>query len=206
MPLYHNELQAISSFVDSVLYSGSMFESFTTDEDKKLFIRGCARYNSDRSGNQCRNDLYQFVHDFVDSVAGKGGGDKARKYLSDMSDINFQQMLDEYDHSSSTEPKIIFMLKRYIQKKIPTINSEIVDVRNRAKKLAGNFVDFVKKEIIKKEAEREREETYSKFKNLGVYDMDSSGSGSTRGDLDKLVAEEGDKYGSKGEADTAKQS
>ena len=198
MAYYNREFRVISNFVDSVLYSGSIFESFTTEEDRKLFRNGCMRYNNDRNGNQCKTDLHEFIHGFLDKYASGGDTEKIavlRKYLNDMSDIDFREISDEYDRSTTTEPRIIYILKKYLVKKWPTINSEIADRRKRAREVAGNFVNFVKKAIIKKEAELERAESESE---PGTYNMDT-GAGNVRANLDDLIAEEGGDYSENGE-------
>ena len=97
------------------------------------------------------------------------------------------------------------MLDKYIEKKIPNTKSELKYLKAEADEVANKLRNFIKKEIIKKEADREREETYKQVRETGVYDMDSPGSGYAHGNLSELLAEHDDKYGSNGEVDTAKQ-
>ena len=98
------------------------------------------------------------------------------------------------------------MLDKYIEKKIPNTKSELKYLKAEADEVANKLRNFIKKEIIKREADREREETYKQVRETGVYDMDSPGSGYVHGNLSELLAEHDDKYGSKSEADASKQS
>lgn len=213
MAYYNREFRVFSDFVDSVLYSGFIFEGYSDDEAMKLFARGCVRYDDDRSGKQCKADIIEYINKFIDK---NGAWSKYRYELTDTKDddrnedgtkkrYDFEKYSREYDSDYddvyTSDSRIIYILKKYLHDKFNDKSDNINGSDSDIKK----FVNFVKNEIIKGEVEKDRDTSKREFKKSGVYDMDKGVGkwgrptqmklyGKNQNTLDALVAEEKNKY------------